>query len=104
MIKVTALMLTTATRLRIQDILRRVAQGQFVSLQDRIYVNKFAEHDRTVSGWVSRARRMQLQQAPAKGLDGFLTDLDLGSDDGGDRYRGDLGDWFGNASPWLRRD
>ena len=97
-------MLTTATRLRIQDILRRVAQGQSVSLQDRIYVNKFAEHDRTVNSWVNRARRMQLQQAPSKGLDGFLTDLDLGSEEEGDQYRGDLGDWFGNASPWLRRD
>ena len=74
-------MLTTATRLRIQDILRRVAQGQSVSLQDRIYVNKFAEHDRTVNSWVSRARRLQLQQAPSKGLDGFLADLDLGSED-----------------------
>ena len=97
-------MLTTATRLRIQDILRRVAQGQSVSLQDRIYVNKFAEHDRTVNSWVSRARRMQLQQAPSKSLDGFLDDLDLGSEEEGDQYRGDLGDWFGNASPWLRRD
>ena len=97
-------MLTTATRLRIQDILRRVAQGQSVSLQDRIYVNKFAEHDRTVNSWVNRARRMQLQQAPSKGLDGFLADLDLGSEEDGDQYRGDLGDWFGNASPWLRRD
>ena len=102
--KISVLMLTTATRLRIQDILRRVAQGQSVSLQDRIYVNKFAEHDRTVNGWASRARRMQLQQAPFKGLDGFLADLDLGSEEEGDRYRGDLGDWFGNASPWLRRD
>ena len=102
--KISGLMLTTATRLRIQDILRRVAQGQSVSLQDRIYVNKFAERDRTVNGWVSRARRMQLQQAPAKGLDGFLADLDLGSEEEGDRYRGDLGEWFGNASPWLRRD
>ena len=102
--KISGLMLTTATRLRIQDILRRVAQGQSVSLQERIYVNKFAERDRTVNGWVSRARRMQLQQAPAKGLDGFLADLDLGSEEEGDRYRGDLGDWFGNASPWLRRD
>ncbi len=97
-------MLTTATRLRIQDILRRVAQGQSVSLQDRIYVNKFAEHDRTVNSWVSRARRQQLQSAPAKGLDGLLADLDLGSDEADDQYRGDLGDWFGNASPWLRRD
>ena len=69
-------MLTTATRLRIQDILRRVAQGQSVSLQDRIYVNKFAEHDRTVNSWVNRARRIQLQQAPSKGLDGFLADVD----------------------------
>ncbi|WP_413442309.1 hypothetical protein [Synechococcus sp. MIT S1220] len=47
---------------------------------------------------------MQLQDSPSQGLDGFLADLDLGSQDEGDRYRGDLGDWFGNAASWLRRD
>ena len=41
---------------------------------------------------------MQVQDAPSQGLDGFLADLDLGSQDEGDRYRGDLGEWFGNAS------
>ena len=97
-------MLTTSTRLRIQDILRRMAKGQSVSLQERIYVNKFAQRDRTVQSWVRRARRRQLQTGPAEGLDSFLDDLDLGAQDEGDRYRGDLGDWFSNASPWLRRD
>ena len=97
-------MLTTSTRLRIQDILRRMARGQSVSLQERIYVNKFAQHDRTVYSWVRRARRRQLQTGPSQGLDGFLDDLDLGVQDEGERYRGDLGDWFSNASPWLRRD
>ena len=97
-------MLTTSTRLRIQDILRRMAGGQSVSLQERIYVNKFAQHDRTVDSWVRRARRRQLQSGPTEGLDSFLEDLDLGPQDEGDRYRGDLGDWFSNASPWLRRD
>ena len=40
------------------------------------------------------------------GLLGLLDDLDLGSNDAGDRHRpgDDLGDWFGGASPWLRRD
>lgn len=97
-------MLTTSTRLKIQGILKRISKGESVTLAERIYVNKFAEHDRTVSSWLSRARRMQSQDAPSQGLDGFLADLDLGSQDEGDRYRGDLGEWFGNAASWLRRD
>ena len=41
-------MLTTSTRLKLQNICSRLAQGEFVSLQERVYLQKFAERDRSV--------------------------------------------------------
>ena len=98
-------MITTSTRLKLQDLCSKVAQGQFVSLTDRIYLQKFAERDRTVQSWLNRAQRMQ-QNGQQTGLNGFLADLNLGSNDPGDQHKpeDDLGEWFGNTPPWLRRD
>ncbi|RZO10042.1 MAG: hypothetical protein EVB08_10480 [Synechococcus sp. MED-G135] len=99
-------MLTTTTRLKLQEILSRVARGEAVSLQERVLVQKYADRDRSVSTWVHRAQRQRQHAGSVTGLDGLLDDLDLGSDDPADRHRpeDDLGDWFGGASAWLRRD
>jgi len=98
-------MLTTSTRLKLQEICGRIARGESVSLQERVLLQKFAHRDRSVSTWVSRAHR-QLHAQPTNAIDGLLADLDLGDHDPGDQHRpdDDLGDWFGQASPWLRRD
>ena len=70
-------MLTTSTRLKLQNICSRLAQGDFVSLQERVYLQKFAERDRSVSTWVSRAQRFQ-REGTQQGLDGLMADLDRG--------------------------
>ena len=98
-------MITTATRLRLQDICQRIALGEPVTLSERIELQKFADRDRSVLSWMNRAQRRQ-QQGAVTGLDKLLIDMDLGSCDPGDTHRrgDDLGEWFGNADPWLRRD
>ena len=98
-------MITTTTRLRLQNICDRIAQGELVSLTERVYLQKFAERDRSVLSWLNRAQRKQ-QQGAVTGLDKLLIDMDLGSCDPGDMHRrgDDLCEWFGNADPWLRRD
>ena len=100
-------MLTTSTRLKLQSILRRVAEGASVSLSDRVYLQKFADRDRTVSSWLRRARRQQLSGRPLEGLDSLLDGLDLGSAEPDQKHSpesDDLGDWFSGADSWLRRD
>ena len=42
-------MLTTSTRLKLQSILRRLAAGTNVTLTERVYLQKFADCDRTVA-------------------------------------------------------
>ena len=100
-------MLTTNTRLKLQSILRRLAQGSSISLSERVYLQKFADCDRTVSSWLRQARRQQLAGHHRGGLDSLLDDLNLGDAEPDQRHRpdaDDLGDWFGGADYWLRRD
>ena len=98
-------MITTSTRLRLQEICQRIALGESVTLAERIELQKFADRDRSVLSWMNRAQRRQLQ-GPVTGLNELLMDMDLGSSGLSNEQRpeDDLGEWFGNADPWLRRD
>jgi hypothetical protein len=99
-------MLTPKTRLRLQEIIGRIATGEPVSLADRIYVQKFADRDPAVWSWLRKAQRSQREGVPREGLDRFLAQMDLGEvgpEGAFDPRRDDLGDWFCGAPPWLRR-
>jgi len=99
-------MLSPTTRLRLQGILDRISQDQPVTLQERIYLQKFADRDQGVADWLRRARRQRSQTSSADGIDRFLDALNLGPADPDGHFRGgeeDLGDWFGGAPGWLRR-
>lgn len=98
-------MLTPSTRLRLQGILQRIGNDQPVTLDERIYVQKFADRDRIVASWLRQARRRR-QGDGGDGVDRFLADLDIGEADPRPPYRpgqDDLGDWFSGAPDWLRR-
>ncbi|MFM7362248.1 MAG: hypothetical protein ACKOBY_04680 [Cyanobium sp.] len=103
-------MLSPTTRLRLQEILERIATDQPVSLRERIYLQKFADRDATVAGWLRQARRRQRSgvggDGGGDGIDRLLADLNLGSaepDEQPSPRPEDLGDWFGGAPGWLRR-
>ena len=46
-------MLSTTTRLRIQNILKRIESDQSVTLEERIFLNKLSSISTVVSGWVT---------------------------------------------------
>ena len=46
-------MLSTTTRLRIQNILKRIESDQSVTLEERIFLNKLSSISPVVSGWVT---------------------------------------------------
>jgi hypothetical protein len=99
-------MLTPTTRLRLQSLIGKIARGQSVTLGERIYVQKFADRDRSVAGWLRRAQRQARLEPDADGIDRLLAALDLGDADPAPPYRpgeDDIGDWLGGAPPWLRR-
>ena len=99
-------MLSTSSRLRIQEILIRMSMGKQVSLEERIYINKFASKNQNVSSWLRKAIRMQRNQPISSSLEELLNDLDLSSDEPNSTYnpnRDDLGEWFSGAPSWMRR-
>tara|TARA_Y100001968_G_scaffold114029_1_gene103474 strand:+ start:1168 stop:1470 length:303 start_codon:yes stop_codon:yes gene_type:complete len=99
-------MLTTSSRLRIQEILTRLSMGNKVTLEERIYINKYAKKNQNVSSWLRKALRIQRINPVINPIDELLNGLDLNSDDPHSTYnpdQDDLGEWFSGAPSWIRR-
>ena len=99
-------MLTTSSRLRIQEILTRLSMGKKVSLEERIYINKYATKNQNVSNWLRRASRMQRNKPVYNPIDELINGLDLNSEEPQSHYnpdQDDLGEWFSGAPSWIRR-
>tara|TARA_B100000579_G_scaffold380279_1_gene348120 strand:+ start:383 stop:685 length:303 start_codon:yes stop_codon:yes gene_type:complete len=99
-------MLTTSTRLRIQEILKRLAIGNVVTLEERIYVNKYAAKNQNVSNWLRKASNIRRKEPISNHLDELLNGLDLSSTEPHSTYnpdQDDLGEWFSGAPSWVRR-
>ena len=99
-------MLTTSTRVRIQEILTRIARGNEVSLTERIYINKYASRNQNVSAWLRKASHLQRNELNSNPIDELIDGLDLCSSDPNSTYNpdhDDLGEWFSGAPEWIRR-
>ena len=48
-------MITTATRIKIKNILNRLESNQLVTLEERIFLNKLSSVSSVVSKWVTTA-------------------------------------------------
>ena len=99
-------MLTTTSRLRIQEILTRLSMGKQVTLEERIYINKYATRNQNVSSWLRKASRIQRQEKINNQIDELLNGLDLSSGEPHVTYNpdhDDLGEWFTGAPSWIRR-
>ena len=99
-------MLSSSTRIRIQEILTRIAKGHEVSLEERIYVNKYASRNQNVSSWLRKASYLQRNKNISNPIDELINGLDLCSSDPNSTYnpdKDDLGEWFSGAPSWIRR-
>ena len=99
-------MLTKTSRLRIQEILTRLSMGKQVTLEERIYINKYAAKNQNVSSWLRKASRIQRQEQITSEIDELLNGLDLSSGEPHGTYNpdhDDLGEWFSGAPSWIRR-
>tara|TARA_B100000579_G_scaffold254100_2_gene209069 strand:+ start:3074 stop:3376 length:303 start_codon:yes stop_codon:yes gene_type:complete len=99
-------MLTTSSRLRIQEILTRLSIGKEVTLEERIYINKYASKNQNVYIWLRKASRMQQKKIDHDPIDTLINGLDLCSSDPQSTYnpdRDDIGEWFSGAPSWIRR-
>ena len=99
-------MLESSTRVRIQEILKRIAKGNEVTLEERIYINKYASRNQNVSAWLRKASYLQRNKLSSNPIDELLNGLDLCSSDPHSTYnpeQDDLGEWFSGAPSWIRR-
>ncbi len=99
-------MLSTTTRKRLENILARMSAREEVSLEERIYLQKFADRDQTVATWLSKAKKAQQEFKPKDAIDQLLDGLQLGFSDPEEDFKkgeDDLGDWFSGAPSWLGR-
>ena len=99
-------MLTTSSRLRIQEILTRLSMGNHVTLEERIYINKYATKNQNVSTWLRKASLIQRNRHKSNPIDELLNELDLSPEEPHSTYnpdRDDLGEWFTGSPSWTRR-
>ena len=72
-------MLSTAYRLRLEEICNKIVRQEEVSLQDIIWAEKLAKANRTAGTMLRQARRKAANPDMQEGgLDDFLNQLDIG--------------------------
>ena len=75
-------MLSTAYRLRLQEICDRIARGEAVELNEMIWAEKLGRANRSAGSILRQARRKAANPEMVEGdMDDFLNKLDLGDPD-----------------------
>lgn len=105
-------MLSTQTRIRLEDIAARIAGGLNVSLEEMQWATKWSEHNRSAAGILRKARRRAINGEPLRGsLDELLDGMDLGDPDPSNHLIGpqdptDLAEWFqqNKENDWRQHD
>ena len=70
--------LTNKTRLKIKDIVKRISIDEEVSLEERIYVEKFAKHNSTIWTWLKKANSLRRYgKQNTDGINGLIQSLGL---------------------------
>jgi len=99
-------MLSTNTRLRVEFICERIAQGAPVELNDMSWIQKLAARNPTVDGQLRKARRTAIQgEHGQETMTGFCNSM--GEPDPSDHLMGPqepltLAEWFSNRRKWFR--
>ncbi len=105
-------MLSTQTRLRLEDIAARIAGGLNVTFEEMQWAQKWSEHNRSAAAILRKARRRAINGEPAEGsLDELMEGLDIGDPDPSNHLMGpqnpvDLANWFkrDDSDDWRQHD
>ena len=101
------MLLSDQKRLKIQAIIKRIVRNQEISLEERIYVDKFAQHNSTIALWLKKANNIRRNgEKSEKSIDKLLQSLGIEVLDKENHFNpneDDISDWFGSAPDWLKR-
>ena len=99
--------LTNKTRLKIKDIVKRISLDEAVSLEERIYVEKFAKNNSTIWTWLKKANSLRRNgKQDSDGINGLIQNLGLDGLDTENHFdpqNDDLANWFSGSPDWVRR-
>ena len=99
--------LTNKTRLKIKDIVKRIAEDEKVSLEERIYVEKISKHNSTIWTWLKKANSLRRYgKQNSDGINGLIQNLGLDgleNENHFDPRNDDIADWFSGSPDWVRR-
>ncbi len=99
-------MISSETIDNIKGILKRLSNGESVTLDERIFIQKASDEDQKVNSWLKRAKRLQAENGSDDSIGKLINDLDLGPLDSESLYKpnpDDLGNWFTGAPSWVSR-
>ena len=67
------MLLSNQKRIKIQGIIKRIAHDKSISLEERIYVEKFAKHNSTIALWLKKANSFRRNVVKSdRGIDFLL--------------------------------
>ena len=101
------MLISNSKRLKIQGIIKRIAQDKSITLEERIYVEKFAHNNYKISHWLKKANSFRMTGIKNDdGIDNLLQSFGIDGLDKENHFNpneDDISDWFGGAPGWLRR-
>ena len=101
------MLLSNQKRLKIKDIIKRISLNKEISLNERIYVEKYAQHSSTISLWLKKAKSIRRHgEQNQDGINSLLQSLGIDALDKENHFnpnKDDISDWFGGSPDWLRR-
>ena len=103
-------MLSTQTRLRLEEIAGKIERGETVSLDEMIWATKWEKVNRSAASIMRTARRRVITgDTHPDGLDHFIERMDLGFENPADHKIGpmspdELADFFHNDDDSMKRD
>ncbi len=101
------MLLSNQKRLRIKEIVKKISLDKEVSLQERIYVEKYAKHCSIISLWLKKANSIRRHGIQSEGsINGLIQSLGIDGLDGENHFnpnKDDISDWFGGSPDWLKR-
>ena len=101
------MLLSNQKRLKIQEIIRRISLDKEVSLEERIFIEKYAKHSSMISLWLRKANSIRRHGLQSKdSINGLLQSLGIDSLDRENHFnpdKDDISDWFGGSPDWIKR-
>ena len=101
------MVLNNQKRTKIQGIIKKISLNQAVTLEERIYVEKFAQNNSTVSLWLKKANNLRRHGIQSEdGINRILQSLGIDGLDKESHFNPnneDIYGWFGGSPDWIKR-